>query len=187
MSEDPEPSSFDVVVLQQDEGWRLALRQAESLARRAALAALAAAPEARRLPGSGALAVVLADDALLQRLNRDFRGRDRPTNVLSFANPAPAPGTPPGEPQELGDVVVARETLLREAAEQDKRPGDHLSHLVVHGVLHLLGYDHEAEPEARLMEGLEVEVLAGLGVADPYATAPAAPARAASDTGERVS
>ena len=189
MSEDAEPPGFDIVILREDEGWSFAPGDAEAVVRGAALAALAAAPSATRPSGPATLSVVLADDALLQRLNRDFRGRDRPTNVLSFANRAASPATPPGAPSELGDVVLARETLLREAAEQGKRPADHLAHLVVHGVLHLLGYDHEAEPDALVMEGLEVEVLAGLGIADPYAETASGQARprpATSGAGERV-
>jgi probable rRNA maturation factor len=114
------------------------------------------------------LAISLADDAVQQGLNRDWRGIDRPTNVLAF--PAWEPGTeiPPGAPLLLGDVVLAFETVAREADEQGKPLSDHLSHLIVHGVLHLLGYDHATEAEAVAMESLETSILASLGVPDPY-------------------
>jgi len=112
--------------------------------------------------------VVLADDLLVRRLNREYRGQDQATNVLSFVGLDGPPEVQPEMPQLLGDVVLARETILREAREQNKSPGDHLSHMVVHGVLHLLGFDHETEAQADLMEAVECAVLAGLGIADPY-------------------
>lgn len=112
--------------------------------------------------------VVLTDDAEQRRLNRDYRGQDKPTNVLSFALAGPGETPPPGAPLLLGDVVLARETVAREAAEQQKPLADHLQHLVVHGVLHLLGYDHENDTEAAIMEKSEVAILARLGVPDPY-------------------
>jgi probable rRNA maturation factor len=115
------------------------------------------------------VSVLLTDDARVRELNRVWRGADKPTNVLSF--PAREPGEPwPSEgPVMLGDVAVALETVLREAAAEGKAPGDHLAHLVVHGTLHLLGHDHVgSDAEAEAMESLEVRVLAGLGVADPY-------------------
>jgi probable rRNA maturation factor len=116
------------------------------------------------------LAVVLANDVEQRGLNRDWRGIDRPTNVLSFPAWEPRAPAPPGAPLLLGDVVLALETVAREAEAQGKPFADHLSHLVVHGVLHLLGYDHQTEIEAGVMETLETSILAGLGVADPYCT-----------------
>jgi probable rRNA maturation factor len=117
------------------------------------------------------VSVLLADDAAVRDLNRAWRGRDKPTNVLSF--PAFEPGTPvpaDGPPVPLGDIAVALETVLREAEAEGKTPADHLAHLVVHGTLHLMGRDHEAgEAEAAAMEALEVAALATMGVADPYA------------------
>jgi len=148
-----------VSVLVNGASWTRAVPGARALARRAAQAAVAAA----RTEARGEIAVVLADDRTLRRLNRDYRGKDRPTNVLSF--PIAGGGT-------LGDVVLARETLLAEAAAQGKRPADHLAHLVVHGVLHLLGYDHQRAGQARRMEALEVKVLRALRVADPYRAEP---------------
>jgi probable rRNA maturation factor len=111
------------------------------------------------------VAVAFADDARVRELNRDFLGKDKPTNVLSF--PAPAVSGLPG-PRPLGDIVLARETVAMEAAADGKPLDHHIRHLVVHGFLHLLGYDHETDADADRMEGLETEVLAALGVADPY-------------------
>ncbi len=153
--------------------WLVDLPQAEALARRAAVAALD-----RACPGPPlALAVVLADDDRLHDLNRTWRGVDRPTNVLAFPSeerrvgipPSATPGAPDGTPIELGDVVIARTTMCREAAENGCTLEQHVGHLVVHGTLHLLGYDHEDEDEALIMEALEREVLAMLGIPDPYA------------------
>jgi probable rRNA maturation factor len=139
-------------------GWRRVLPATARHVRAAARAALSAA-EAGKLPGAGGgICLVLADDRLQQRLNREFRGRDKPTNVLSFD----------GSPAALGDVVLALETVAAEARAQRKTLADHVAHLVVHGVLHLTGHDHETGAEARRMERLEVEILARLGIADPY-------------------
>ena len=144
------------------------------LAERAARAAFTAA-RPRRLPSAGAeAAVVLASDAQMRALNRDYRGRDKPTNVLAFAardgRPTPRAAA---QPMALGDVVVALETARAEARAQQKPFADHLRHLVVHGMLHLLGHDHHRARAARRMERLEARVLATLDVPDPYAITPA--------------
>lgn len=136
-----------------DPRWRRNLRHAEALVRGGARAAL----EGRS--AAGTVTFALGDDALLRRLNRDFRGKDRPTNVLSF------PGSGDGE---LGDVALAYETCAREARTQRKELGAHVRHLVVHGTLHLLGFDHETDADAFEMEARERRVLRRLGVADPY-------------------
>ena len=144
-----------------DERWLEAYPEAETLVETTARAALTATG----LPGPAVVSVKLTDDAEQRRLNRDYRGKDASTNVLSFPIGDAAPG---GGPMILGDVVLAFETVAREAAEQNKPRADHLRHLVVHGVLHLLGFDHETDAEAEVMEAREREILAGLGVPDPY-------------------
>jgi len=107
------------------------------------------------------LTVALADDKRVRQLNKRDRKKDKPTNVLSY---------PSGEKIFLGDVVLARQTIWREAKAQDKAPADHVAHLIVHGVLHLLGQDHEtSEADAERMEALERRILKKLGIADPYA------------------
>jgi probable rRNA maturation factor len=128
------------------------------------LAAHAAFAEATPTPpASYEIAIVLTDDAEMRTLNRSWRGKDVATNVLSF----PA-GDAPGEPGPLGDVVIAYETAVKEAAGEKLTLADHVSHLVVHGVLHLLGFDHMQDDEAERMEDLERRGLASLGIADPY-------------------
>jgi probable rRNA maturation factor len=117
------------------------------------------------------LAVMLTDDAGIRTLNSNWRGIDKPTNVLSF--PALAPPTPLAGaddiPRMLGDIAIAYETARREADDEQKPFDHHLSHLTVHGFLHLVGYDHEKDDEAEAMEALEIEILAQLGIPDPYA------------------
>ena len=139
----------------EDAAWTAAMPDAEAVVLRAATAALGTV--------EGDMVVLLTDDAEVQDLNARFRDKDRPTNVLSF----PAPET--AEPH-LGDIVLAYGVCADEAAAQGKSLADHLSHLVVHGVLHLLGRDHEDDAEAEEMEAEEREILAGIGVADPYAS-----------------
>jgi probable rRNA maturation factor len=113
------------------------------------------------------LAIVLTDDSAIQALNRDWRGFDKPTNVLSF--PAPKRRAERAhDGRSLGDVIIAFQTVAREAADEGKSFKHHLAHLTVHGFLHLLGYDHETDRDARTMERLEVKILAGLRVPDPY-------------------
>jgi len=146
--------------------WLTACPDAEAFAATAARAAIDRAAG----PIMGApviLGVILNDDAEQRRLNCTYRGTDAPTNVLSFALSDPA-GLAPGAPVLLGDVLLAFETIVREAAEQKKPVADHLRHLVVHGVLHLLGFDHQSDAEAAAMETLEIEILKFLGVPDPY-------------------
>ena len=123
--------------------------------------------EARLRPLEGAeLSLLLTDDKRIRAVNREWRGFDKPTNVLSF--PAVPPERVASSPV-LGDIVLALETLTREAEAEGKSLGDHLSHLVIHGLLHLLGEDHETEAEAQRMEAMETAALARLGIPDPYA------------------
>ena len=145
----------------EDDAWAAALPAATAIVNTAALAALRAG-----LPEAGAaeqdVVVLLTGDDAMAELNQGFRDKAGPTNVLSF--PAPESARP-----HLGDVAVAYGVCSREARDQDKRLDHHLMHLVVHGVLHLVGYDHETDTEAEDMEALERRVLAGLGAPDPYA------------------
>ncbi len=140
-----------IALVVEDPGWRrhrglqTRLKQAAEAARKAA-----------RLKGD--ITVLLADDARLQALNRDFRGKDKPTNVLSF----------PGRDAYAGDIALAYGVTRAEAEAAGKAFADHASHLVVHGVLHLAGYDHERPRDAGVMEPLEVKILKRLGIADPY-------------------
>lgn len=184
MSEEPPSTNINVAVVVKDPTWRLEFEGAEQIARRAARAVLdhkglrdflvrhrlwpGKTPQGRGGPASAELVVVLADDRLVRRLNRDYRGLDKPTNVLSFAGLDGSAETAGDTPMLLGDVVLARETVAREAAAQGKTAAEHLAHLVVHGALHLLGYDHGTAPEAKRMESLERAILADLDVADPY-------------------
>jgi probable rRNA maturation factor len=119
------------------------------------------------------LAIVFGDDDLVQRLNREYRGKDAPTNVLSFALTEADEPDFPGAPLVLGDVVLALETVLTEATRDSKTPADHARHLVVHGILHLLGHDHMTDAEAEAMERIETAILARFGIADPYSDPPA--------------
>jgi len=150
----------------------------EALAEKAAKAALAELG----LPVKGyEISLLGCSDTRIAALNADFRGKPQPTNVLSWPSEdrAPAaPGTrpalpPPGGaiPVELGDIALAYETCTREAAEAGRPPSAHVTHLVVHGVLHLFGFDHETDADAEVMEGLETAILAKLGLPDPYAVA----------------
>ena len=153
-------------------GWAQEISGAENLCRRVALAAL---------EGSGydlggrdvEISLMLADDALIRGLNRQYRNQDKATNVLSFSSGAfilgeGGPVSPAG-PVVLGDVAIAFETVRDEAQAQEKSLEAHLAHMVVHGVLHLLGFDHEDLSQAEYMEGLEISILAGLGHDNPYA------------------
>lgn len=115
------------------------------------------------------LSVLFTDDEAMRALNAEWRGMDKPTNVLSFPAFDLAPGDPPGP--LLGDIAVAFETLVREAELEGKPFDDHLRHLVVHGILHVLGYDHENDSEAEDMESAERLILADMGVPDPYSEA----------------
>ena len=150
--------------------WTRVCLDAESIVREAADLALMRGAAASGLAWEGPveLSIILTDAAEQQRLNHDYRGIDAPTNVLAFPAWSPAADVPPEAPVLLGDVAVSLETIVREAAEQEKLFADHLRHLVIHGVLHLLGYNHEMPSEAVVMESQERSILAELGVSDPY-------------------
>ena len=161
-AEPPSWLSLDVQI--EDDGW-IACGDLEA-AIAAAIAALA-----RTLGPSppAAASIALAADADVCALNREFRGEDKPTNVLSFpAAPGNRSGVPAGR-RYLGDIILARETVLAEAAGAGIPVRHHVQHLAVHGLLHLIGHDHAADADAARMEGIEIAVLADLGVANPYA------------------
>lgn len=170
----PTTHSADAIAVEVTvDDWHLAIgdgQTPQSLAIEAAQATLALAGPSTPVE----IGVRLTDDSEIRVLNREYRGHDRATNVLSFglADSAEArvPGLrgPQGVPELLGDVVAAYETCAKEAEEQGKSIADHVRHMVVHGVLHLLGYDHENEADAARMEKLERQILEQMGVPDPY-------------------
>ena len=179
MNASPPDPAPQIVVDALCPAWRGSLADCDALCRDAARAALAAAPVKAVVGGSGAvieIGIRLTDDAEARGLNQRYRGIDAPTNVLSFpitdCAPGVAPPQPPrGLPLALGDVVLAFQTIRDEAEDQGKTLADHTGHLVVHGVLHLVGYDHRRDAQAMAMELIETDVLAGLGIADPYGAA----------------
>ena len=155
----------EIYIAVEDARWEQAVPDLEAFATRAVEAGLAILPDSGEGPVE--ISVLLADDATVQDLNRTWRNKDKPTNVLSF--PAAEQPLQPGMARPLGDVVLAYDTLVRESAEQSKPFEHHFAHLLVHGTLHLLGQDHETgEAEADAMEALEIAALRGLGVPNPY-------------------
>ena len=158
-------SRLDVAVVRHSAAWRGAGVTDASLAR-AARAAFAAAPPPS--PGAYEVSLLLTDDAEMRALNATWRGKDAATNVLSFPS-SDRPSSDVSEPGLLGDVALGYDTTLKEAGETNIAFADHVAHLVVHGVLHLLGLDHMRDDEAEQMETLERRALASLGIADPYA------------------
>jgi probable rRNA maturation factor len=153
--------SFAIDVAAESDGWNK-ISGVEACVRRAAEAAML---DGEAPPSE--ISVILSDDEHIRELNKQHRGMDKPTNVLSF--PPARMKTPAGVPRFLGDIVIAFETVEREAREEAKPIENHLTHLVVHGVLHLLGYDHEDDEEAEMMEARERQILARMGIPDPYA------------------
>ena len=160
---EPDPSRPTLDIRIQSRRWR----EVEDLKARIDAAIEAGLVLAPVKPAPGAeLSLLLTDDKRIRIVNRDWRGFDKATNVLSF------PAAPPekiGLSPVVGDIVLAFETIVREAQAEEKSVGDHLSHLVIHGLLHLVGEDHETEDQAPRMETLETAALARLGIADPYA------------------
>lgn len=157
-----------VTLVVEDQGWRshrgiqTRMKQAADAARKAAKL-------------KGGFTILLAGDKKLRTLNLDFRGKDKPTNVLSFpAGDGFFDGRPADASADVhaGDIAIAYGVTRKEARDAGKDFADHATHLVVHGVLHLAGYDHERPKDAKIMEPLEVKILKRLGIADPYAVAP---------------
>jgi len=147
---------FDVDIAVKDSAWGDVLEDPEQLS----LKALGAALSVLETPKYGELSIALIDDQAMQALNSQHRGKNNPTNTLSFPSIGPAP--------MLGDIVIARETVLREAEALGIDPLDHLVHLLVHSFLHLQGYDHDNDTDADIMETIEITALASLGIDNPY-------------------
>ncbi len=164
------PSTVAVTI--EAPAWQAVVDDPEELCREAIRATLGRAAPTPWL-AAAEISLLLCDDLTMRRLNAHYRQQDRATNVLSFPalelDPGQAPAAPGPAPVLLGDIALAAETVRAEAAAQDKPAADHLRHLVVHGCLHLLGYDHQDAAGAARMEALERTILAGLGVPDPYA------------------
>lgn len=161
-AEQEEPVRSSVEIVAHDDRWA-AVEGLEDLLARAVAVALSRAGQ------SGAVSIALSNDDEIRKLNRTWRGADKPTNVLSF----PQPGTmshAEGEERALGDVILAFETVSREAEAEGKPLRHHAAHLAVHGTLHLLGHDHEDDAAAEEMESLEADILAALGIPNPYET-----------------
>ncbi|MGE0754778.1 MAG: rRNA maturation RNase YbeY [Alphaproteobacteria bacterium] len=144
---------LDITVDVRDDRWKKAVRTYRITIERSCQAAYKSQGKRKQ-----ELAVVLADDAFIKELNHTYRGKNKPTNVLSFH----------GEQGSLGDIILAFETITQEADAQGKSLRHHMMHLLVHGVLHLMGYDHEEETQARKMEHIEIKILEKLGVSNPY-------------------
>ena len=130
-------------------------------------------PQYLALPAQSSAVVMACDDAQIAQLNQDFRGKPQPTNVLSWPSADLLGNKPGGQPKratdpELGDIAIAYETCLRESQQAGLAILDHLTHLLLHGTLHLLGYDHTDDADADVMEGLEIKMLASLGISNPY-------------------
>lgn len=162
---------LEVTIQLQTPDWKKSLRPYCKTVRETCAATIEATKLAKQ-PCLWTMAVVLADDAFVQALNRDYRGKDKPTNVLSFhaeehIEKNARALAKQGE-CELGDIILAYETVAREAKEQNKRFADHARHLLVHGTLHLLGHDHMEESEAEAMEKLEIKILKKQGIVNPY-------------------
>ena len=160
---------MDIDVTLTDADWQTDFPDVET--RLAAVLQTAAMHLADAVPAHASLALVLSNDANVRQLNREYRGKDTATNVLSFPVPQSAVPDRHGAEIPLGDVILARETVVREAAEQGKGILDHACHLAVHGFLHLLGHDHQTDEEATLMEALEITILGKVSISDPYALA----------------
>lgn len=180
MAADPTPDpggvEFPTLVADIDvdqNAWRSAGNNLEGLCQNFAVAAFNQSQQLKSFVEkrfeSAELAMRLTTDTELQNLNFQFRGLAKPTNVLSFAAlDGDGPALLDGSPLFLGDIAIAAETVIREARDQQKTIQDHLAHMVVHGTLHLLGYDHEEEADAQEMESLERDILKAAGISDPY-------------------
>lgn len=166
-------STLDIQISIEEGAWPSEAHLAEMSERVLGAAAECLRTEEKQpFPKTGApeVSLVFTNDESIRAINAEWRGQDKPTNVLSFPAFPVTPGKMPGP--MLGDIIFAEETLTREAADLGKSFDDHLTHLMVHGFLHLFGYDHMADEEAEKMEGLETRILAELGLSDPYGDGP---------------
>lgn len=162
-------NGHEIDVSVQEPEWTSSHLDLEDVARTAILHTLKIAPVPAALKDRLVeVSVVLANDDLLQILNREYREMDKPTNVLSFAQMDADGPVPEDGPYPVGDIVLSYQTIDREAREQDKFFKDHYTHMLVHGMLHLLGYDHVEEDEANIMEALEIRILEKLNIQNPY-------------------
>ena len=152
------PFTIDIHI--DDESWTDEITEPEPFAARA----VSAVWPLLGTPIIGELSIALVNDEAIQILNRDYRGKDAPTNVLSFPTTGPDDSPAP----IMGDIVLARETILREAKAAGKNTADHITHLLIHGFLHLQGYDHETDGDAAVMESIEIDALRRLGIDNPY-------------------
>lgn len=159
-------SAIAIEIAEESDLWQ-GLDSIETRIQEAVIATVAVAG-LKHAPGAE-LSIVLTDDASIRQINAEWRKMDKPTNVLSFPQ---AEGKAIAKAPMLGDIIFAYETIAREAEEAGKAFADHLSHLTVHGLLHLFGHDHLDDAEAEAMEALEVRILATIGIANPYADAP---------------
>ncbi len=148
--------AFPIDIHIEDTAWSDELEDPDSVCRNAVQAIWSCLEN----PKIGELSLAFVSDRRMRELNRDYRHKDKPTNVLSF--PSIGPGA------VLGDIIIARETTIREAAQSGKSQHDHVTHLIIHGFLHLQGYDHETDQEAETMEGLEIQALSALNIDNPY-------------------
>lgn len=162
-------NTIEVDVSISDPEWNASYLDVEDLATKAVMLAIESASLPDAIKGRDLeTSVVLANDDLVQVLNREYRGMDKPTNVLSFASLDSDDPLPSDGPVSIGDIILSYQTLDREAKEQDKFFKDHFIHLVVHGTLHLLGYDHENDDDATNMETLEIRILQRMNIQNPY-------------------
>jgi len=166
----PPASGVDLTLVVDVPAWTADIADVEAIAARAVTAVADGVGLGEYAGRALEVGLRLTCDAAVRDLNRDYRAQDKPTNVLSF--PATSPDElawlPVEAPLMLGDIVIAHGTVMAEASAAAKLPADHLSHLIIHGMLHLLGYDHDADADAANMESLEIKLLAGLGITDPY-------------------
>ncbi len=161
------PRRVEIDMIVDHEGWGKARLGLKTLLPEALETAFKTLPKKPAAPLE--ITVTLTGDRQIRKLNREHRGKDKPTNVLSFPLWNAIPDIPKSRNAvPAGDIIIALETMQREALEQEKRLKDHLSHMLVHGFLHLLGYDHMTDHEADEMEALEVKILKKLGIKDPY-------------------